>query len=121
MKKAIFIISVITLIILVSFLLSACNSKKGATEIKNDGQSILDNSKESSQAQESNEENNQDIAANEDESEFDLLYNPPEGGSPENIGKIIFCSQPDETEESGDYYLYTINPGTLCGHLNTQE
>ena len=33
MKKTIFIISVLTLIILVSFSLSACNSKKDTAEI----------------------------------------------------------------------------------------
>lgn len=110
MKKAIFMISVITFIILVSFSVSACNSGKGTVEIKNNEQSIIDNSKESPRTSESNKENIQNSAANEDESEFSMLYNPPEDGSPENIGKIIFCSQSYETEKSGDYYLYIINP-----------
>lgn len=110
MKKTIFIISVFTLIILVSFTLSSCNSQKYSAEISNSKQSILENSEESSKIPESNEENIQDSGANEDESELNKLYNPPKGGSPENIGKIIFCSEPNETKENEDYYLYTINP-----------
>lgn len=44
-----------------------------------------------------------------DKGEFKLLYNPPPGGNPENIGKIIYASDPGETGNA-DYDLYTINP-----------
>ena len=110
MKKAIFMISVIILIVLFLLSLNACNLQKGTTEIKDSGQSISENSKESTQTPDSNEENIQDSATNENEDEFSELYNSPEGGSPENVGKIIFCSESKKTEENGDYYLYTINP-----------
>ena len=43
------------------------------------------------------------------EVEFKFLYNPPPGGNPENIGKIIFASNPGETTQA-DYDLFTINP-----------
>jgi Tol biopolymer transport system component len=108
MKKAIFIVLVITLVISLLLLLNACNLKKGITETKDSGQPAVESSKESAKVQESN---NEDIQANtltEDESEFEKIYNPPEGGNPENIGKIIFCSQSTETEYA-DYYLYTID------------
>ena len=62
-------------------------------------QSISENSKESSQTPDSNEEIIQDSAINEDEGEFSNLYNPPEGGSLENVGKIIFCLESEETED----------------------
>ena len=41
--------------------------------------------------------------------ESSLLYNPPVGGNPENIGKIVFASNPGETTIA-DYDLFTINP-----------
>ena len=41
--------------------------------------------------------------------ESSLLYNPPAGGNPENIGKIVFASNPGETTIA-DYDLFTINP-----------
>src|SRR4030042_6633450 len=110
MKKSIIIISVITLIILVSFSVSACIPGKVSDDIKDKGQTVANASEESNQNTKMDEEETQNDIASEDESEFDMLYNPPEGGSPENIGKIIFCSESEETEESGDYYLYKINP-----------
>ncbi|MCG9479741.1 MAG: hypothetical protein K9H14_05970 [Actinomycetia bacterium] len=109
MKRAIFIMLVITLIISLLLLLNACNIKKGVTETKEGGQFTVESSKDSTQAQESNKEDIQDSLSPEDEETFEKLYNPPQEGSPENIGKIIFCSEPEETEENGDYYLYTIN------------
>jgi TolB protein len=43
-----------------------------------------------------------------DEAGYNLLYNPPAGGNPENSGKILFCSDPSDSEKSV-YYLYIIN------------
>jgi Tol biopolymer transport system component len=108
MKKSIFILLVITLLISLLFLLNACNLKKGVPQTKDNGQSVVERSKEDAKTQEANEEDTQDSALAEDEEAFEKLYNPPEGVSPENIGKIIFCSQSGDTEYA-DYYLYTIN------------
>lgn len=108
MKKVIFITLVITLMISLLLLLNACNLKKGITETKDSGQSAVESSKDGTQVQESNEEDIHDSVSPEDEETFEKLYNPPEGGSPENIGKIIFCSQSGETKYA-DYYLYTID------------
>jgi len=88
MKKTIFIISVLTLIILVSFSLSACIPGKMSDDIKDKGQTVTNASEGSDQNTKINEEEIQNDKASEDESEFDMLYNPPEGGSPENVGKI---------------------------------
>lgn len=43
-----------------------------------------------------------------DEADYNLLYNPPAGDNPENNGKIVFCSDPSDSENSV-YYLYIIN------------
>jgi len=43
------------------------------------------------------------------ETQYKLLYNPPAGGNPENIGKIVFASDDGKTTNA-DYDLYTINP-----------
>jgi Tol biopolymer transport system component len=43
------------------------------------------------------------------ETQYKLLYDPPSGGSPENIGKILFASDDGKTTNA-DYDLYTINP-----------
>ena len=110
MKKAIFIVFIITLVISLLFFLNACDLRKGVTETKDTGQSAVENSKEDVLVKESNEEDMQDNALSEDKGEFEKIYNPPGGGNPENVGKIIFCSEPEETEGNGDYYLYTINP-----------
>ena len=99
MKKAIFVALIITLIISLLMMLNACKIKEVA-ETKDSGQSAVKSSKEDTR-------NN---TSAENEEALEKLYNPPEVGSPENIGKIIFCSEPEETEENGDYYLYTINP-----------
>lgn len=42
------------------------------------------------------------------DSEYNLLYNPPAGGNPENIGKILYASDPAQTSNT-DYDIYTIN------------
>jgi Tol biopolymer transport system component len=53
------------------------------------------------------------------DAEFKLLYNPPAGGNPENIGKIVFASDDGKTTNA-DYDLYTINPdGTGKTRLTT--
>ena len=41
--------------------------------------------------------------------EYKLLYNPPDGGNPENIGKIVFASNPGDTTQA-DYDLFVIDP-----------
>ncbi len=46
---------------------------------------------------------------NSDESQFKFLYNPPEEGTAENVGKILFASNDGKTPNA-DYDLYTINP-----------
>jgi Tol biopolymer transport system component len=48
-------------------------------------------------------------AGNSGEAQYKLLYAPPDGGSPENIGKIVFASNPADTPNA-DYDLFTINP-----------
>jgi Tol biopolymer transport system component len=52
---------------------------------------------------------NSDANTEKNETEYKQLYNPPVGGNPENIGKIVFASDPGETTTS-DYELFTINP-----------
>lgn len=110
MKKSILLIPTIIIVISILFLSSACDLKENAIKTTDTEQFAVENSKESAKALESNEEGIYDSVPTENEEEFEKIYNPPEGGSPENIGKIIFCSEPEGTEESGDYYLYTINP-----------
>jgi len=44
-----------------------------------------------------------------DDAQYKQLYNPPAGGSPENVGKIVFASNPGDTPNA-DYDLFTINP-----------
>jgi len=44
-----------------------------------------------------------------DESQYRLLYNPPAGGIPENVGKILYAANPGDTPQA-DYDLYSINP-----------
>jgi TolB protein len=53
--------------------------------------------------------NNLDNATGSDVSQYKNLYNPPAGGNPENIGKILFASDKGETELA-DYDLYSMNP-----------
>jgi len=110
MKKSVFLITLVIIVTLVSFSMSTCGFEKVSYDIKDKDQTVADVSEDTEQSSEAEKENIQDDTINEDESKFEMLYNPPEGGSPENIGKIIFCSESEETEESGDYYLYTINP-----------
>jgi len=38
------------------------------------------------------------------------ICSPPPEVNAQNLGKIVFCSQAGDTQKSGDYYLYTINP-----------
>lgn len=109
MKKSILMVLLIILAITFLLFLNACDFTKGLTETKDKRQSSVDSSEESIKLQELNKEDIQDSTLTEDEKAFEKIYNPPEGGSPENIGKIIFCSQSIETREA-DYYLYTINP-----------
>ena len=54
-------------------------------------------------------DNDQKNPGSVNDAEFKLLYNPPAGGSPENIGKIVFASNPADTPNA-DYDLFTINP-----------
>lgn len=44
------------------------------------------------------------------EQESTLLYDPPEGGSPENKGKIIFSSKHNEERDSTHDFLYCMDP-----------
>jgi TolB protein len=53
--------------------------------------------------------NTQENIGNVDETQYKFLYNPPAGGSPENVGKIVFASDDGKTTNA-DYDLYTINP-----------
>jgi Tol biopolymer transport system component len=120
MMKRILIIIIVC--ILVSTISTSCNTKKDNTEVKT-GSKILtedaDNKTQQSSQEKtiltenveaSTEDTNDKNSTTINDSEFELLYNPPSGGSPENIGKIIFSSQSGKTDESGDYYLYIINP-----------
>ncbi len=50
------------------------------------------------------------VEAAESEEEFALIYNPPEGGSPENEGKILFSSKYNDEEESTHDFLYLMDP-----------
>ena len=50
----------------------------------------------------------ENLAENSD-AQYKFLYNPPVGGSPENIGKIVFASDLGETTQA-DYDLYVIDP-----------
>jgi Tol biopolymer transport system component len=55
----------------------------------------------------------------ENDAESGLLYNPPEGGNPENIGKIVFASNDGKTTNA-DYDLYMMNQdGTDKTRLTT--
>jgi Tol biopolymer transport system component len=51
----------------------------------------------------------QEKSGDSDKAKYKLLYSPPAGGSPENIGKILFASNPANTPNT-DYDLFTINP-----------
>jgi Tol biopolymer transport system component len=50
--------------------------------------------------------NNQGDAS---DAQYKLLYNPPVGGNPENVGKIVFASDDGKTTNA-DYDLFSINP-----------
>jgi len=56
---------------------------------------------------------NNDVASEElskgEEAEYKFLYNPPVGGSPENVGKILFSSNDGKTTQA-DYDLYMMDP-----------
>ncbi|MBN2073905.1 MAG: PD40 domain-containing protein [Actinobacteria bacterium] len=121
MKRATFLITFIAALLLVLFNISSCVCGKIPSSLakgEEDAADINEGVDESPEIEieEEDEKDNDAQAgeqagtASEDEPAYDLLYNPPEGGSPENIGKIIFCSESEETEENGDYYLYSINP-----------
>lgn len=53
------------------------------------------------------ENNTKDVA--NDKTEYKQLYNPPAGGVPENVGKVLYASDDGKTMNA-DYDLYTINP-----------
>jgi len=119
MKRLFLIIIVCILVLTIS---AACNTKKENIEVKT-GEKILTEDADNETPQDAQgkiSSNENEKASTEDstnknsstinDSEFALLYNPPSGGNPENIGKIIFSSQSGKTDESGDYYLFTINP-----------
>jgi len=55
-----------------------------------------------------NKDNKKNVAGS-DEAQYKNLYNPPAGGSPENVGKILFASDPADTPNA-DYDLFTIDP-----------
>lgn len=112
MKKTIIIILIVAFVISLLLLLNSCDKKTVIIKTIDSRQSTTVNSgEESTELQESNKEDIKDSIPLEDEKAFEEIYNPPKGGSPENIGKIIFCSQSMETEDA-DYYLYTINPNS---------
>jgi Tol biopolymer transport system component len=79
---------VIVLVVSLAFL-SGCANKSSTNNISSD--SVQENSEEASETQ------------------YKLLYNPPAGGNPENVGKILFASDDGKTTNA-DYDLYTINP-----------
>lgn len=54
-------------------------------------------------------DNNSNKLTGDDEAQYKMLYNPPTGGSLENVGKILFASNDGKTEVA-DYDLYSINP-----------
>jgi Tol biopolymer transport system component len=57
----------------------------------------------------SSEAGTQENAGDAGDAQYKLLYNPPAGGSPENIGKIVFASNPADTPNA-DYDLFSIDP-----------
>lgn len=64
-------------------------------------------------------EDGENVTAENDTIQYKSLYNPPAGGSPENIGKIVFASDDGKTTNA-DYDLYTINSdGTGKTRLTT--
>lgn len=118
MKRLFHIIIVCILVLTIS---AACNTKKDNTEVKT-GDKILTEVADNETQQDAQEKTSlpeNDEASTEDNSdknsttiidaEFELLYNPPIGGSPENIGKIVFASDPGETTKS-DYDLFVMDP-----------
>jgi len=118
MVKRIFLIIIVCILVLTISI--ACNTKKN-TEVKTGGE-ILSEDTGSETRQESQE--NIDLAENEKASNndsaninsttindagFEPLYNPPSGGNPENIGKIVFASDPGDTGNA-DYDLFVMDP-----------
>ena len=119
--KKLILITFLIVMLLFSLLTISCKKDSRIEELENRIIKLEEelSAKEGIITDEENTDINVDKKASSDEDaendlkdtndiEFELLYNPPSGGSPENLGKIIFCSQSGETEYA-DYYLYTID------------
>jgi len=109
MKKIGFIIIAC---ILVMFTAAACNTKKEIAGVKTSDE-IQQSSEESTDIKESVKASvNENTGSGQKDSgdpEFELIYNPPVGGSPENIGKIVFASDAGDTTQA-DYDLFVMDP-----------
>ena len=109
MKKISFIIIAC---ILVLFTATACNTKKEITGVKASDE-IQQSSEESTainaDKKTTADENTGSNQKDSNDPEYELLYNPPAGGNPENIGKIIFASDSGDTGNA-DYDLFVMDP-----------
>ncbi len=112
MKKISFIIIACVLVL---FFAVGCNAKEDTEAVKSNDETAQtsDDSKDSTDIKENVKASADESAANSQKEssdpQFDILYNPPAGGSPENKGKIVFASDPGGTTQA-DYDLFVINP-----------
>jgi len=54
-------------------------------------------------------DNTKENLGENNDAQYKFLYNPPAGGNPENVGKILFASDPANTSNT-DYNLFSVDP-----------